>query len=168
MDEWFLSLIRLDSICFRILFLSYNSCPRKLERQIWHIMNVSVKKRSLRHHLKNSLLYLHWQKCIEVFSRCQFECFIMFSTAHLPFPLHLSFCLLHTGCLFEKRLCSREQFCSDGEYHNRETICCVVPVNHKFRSKDVVLCSASCLFISCSWWSNRDFRIIAWHCCSSC
>uniref|UniRef100_A0A671KK28 Receptor-type tyrosine-protein phosphatase-like N n=1 Tax=Sinocyclocheilus anshuiensis TaxID=1608454 RepID=A0A671KK28_9TELE len=37
----------------------------------------------------------------------------MFSTAHLPFPLHLSFCLLHTGCLFEKRLCSREQFCSD-------------------------------------------------------
>uniref|UniRef100_A0A671KFJ2 Receptor-type tyrosine-protein phosphatase-like N n=1 Tax=Sinocyclocheilus anshuiensis TaxID=1608454 RepID=A0A671KFJ2_9TELE len=32
----------------------------------------------------------------------------MFSTAHLPFPLHLSFCLLHTGCLFEKRLCSRE------------------------------------------------------------
>uniref|UniRef100_A0A672SIG9 Receptor-type tyrosine-protein phosphatase-like N n=1 Tax=Sinocyclocheilus grahami TaxID=75366 RepID=A0A672SIG9_SINGR len=37
----------------------------------------------------------------------------MFSTAHLPFPLHLSFYLLHTGCLFEKRLCSREQFCSD-------------------------------------------------------
>lgn len=59
MDEWFLSLIHLDSIlfiCFQFEFLSYNSCPRvrKLERQIWHIaeMNVSVKERSLRYLLK--------------------------------------------------------------------------------------------------------------------
>jgi len=81
-------------------------------------------------------------------------CFFIF----LTFP-SVFFSLLHAGCLFEKRLCTREQFCSEGEYHTSGTIDTVILWSSKTRTWCYLLCPVS---ISCSWWSNREIRIIAW------